>query len=123
MQTAEHRSDDNRLAQVVMPNARRHALSDPLMGSSLIEVDLVLANQRIQVRAISAVNHAAFSPDGARIVTRGGYGSHPREMIAEIRDNGQLDWSHSFVVEEGNDVTPPLSNRRLDSTRRPTDLE
>ena len=49
MQTAEHRSDDNRLAQVVMPNARRHALSDPLMGSSLIEVDLVLANQRIQV--------------------------------------------------------------------------
>ena len=55
--------------------------------------------------------------------SRGGYGSHPREMIAEIRDNGQLDWSHSFVVEEGNVVTPPLSNRRLDSTRRPTDLE
>ena len=49
MQTAEHRSDDNRLAQVVMLNARRHALPDPLMGSSLIEVDLVLANQRIQV--------------------------------------------------------------------------
>ena len=49
MQTAEHRSDDNRLAQVVMPNARRDALSDPLMGSSLIEVDLVLAKQRIQV--------------------------------------------------------------------------
>ena len=45
MQTAEHSSDDNRLAQVVMLNARRHALSDPLMGSSLIEVDLVLANQ------------------------------------------------------------------------------
>ena len=35
----------------------------------------------------------------------------------------QLDWSHSFAVEEGNDVTPPLSNRRLDSTRRPSDLE
>jgi hypothetical protein len=49
MQTAEHRSNDNRLAQVVMLNARRHALSDPLMGSSLIEVDFVLANQRIQV--------------------------------------------------------------------------
>jgi hypothetical protein len=32
-----------------MPNARRDALPDPLMGSSLIEVDLVLANQRIQV--------------------------------------------------------------------------
>ncbi|MGA7745164.1 MAG: hypothetical protein ACLP66_15345 [Polyangia bacterium] len=45
-----------------------------------------------------------------------GYRSHPREVIAEIRDNGQLDWSHFFVVEEGNDVTPPLSNRRLDST-------
>jgi hypothetical protein len=49
MQTAEHRSDDNRLAQVLMANARRYALPDPLMGSSLIEVDLVLANQRIQV--------------------------------------------------------------------------
>jgi hypothetical protein len=49
MQTAEHRSDDNRLAQVLMANARRDALPDPLMGSSLIEVDLVLANQRIQV--------------------------------------------------------------------------
>jgi hypothetical protein len=58
-----------------------------------------------------------------RFGSRGGYGSHPREMIAEIRDNGQLDWSHSFAVEEGNDVTPPLSNRRLDSTRRPPDLE
>jgi hypothetical protein len=45
-----------------------------------------------------------------------GYRSHPREVIAEIRDNGQLDWSHIFVVEEGNDVTPPLSNSRLDST-------
>ena len=55
--------------------------------------------------------------------TRGGYRMHPREMIAEVRDNGQLDWSHFLVVEEGNDVTPPLSNRRLDSTRRPTDLE
>jgi hypothetical protein len=32
-----------------MANARRYALPDPLMGSSLIEVDLVLANQRIQV--------------------------------------------------------------------------
>jgi hypothetical protein len=53
----------------------------------------------------------------------GGYRSHPREMIAEIRDNGQLDWSHSIVVEEEDDVTPPLSNSRLDSTRRPTDLE
>ena len=41
-------------------------------------------------------------------------------MIAENRDNGQLDWSHFFVVEEGNDVTIPLSNRRLDSTRRPS---
>jgi hypothetical protein len=30
MQTAEHRSDDNRLARVVMANARRHALPDPL---------------------------------------------------------------------------------------------
>ena len=49
MQTAEHRSDDNRLAQVLMTNARRDALPDPLMGSSLIEVDPVLANQRIQV--------------------------------------------------------------------------
>ena len=29
------------------------------------------------------------------------------------------DWSHCFVVEEGNDVTIPLSDRRLDSTRRP----
>jgi hypothetical protein len=27
-------------------------------------------------------------------------------MIAEIRDNGQLDWSHFLVVAEGNDVTP-----------------
>ena len=51
------------------------------------------------------------------ISARGGYRSHPREMIAEIRDNGQLDWSHFFVVQEGNDVTPPLSNCRLDSTR------
>ena len=37
------------LVQVVMLNARRETLSDPLMGSSLIEVDLVLANQPIQV--------------------------------------------------------------------------
>jgi hypothetical protein len=26
-------------------------------------------------------------------------------MTAEIRDNGQLDWSHFLAVEEGNDVT------------------
>jgi hypothetical protein len=32
-------------------------------------------------------------------------------MIAEIRDNGQLDWSHFLVVEEGNDVTPPLKSQ------------
>jgi hypothetical protein len=32
MQTAEHRSDDNRLAQVVMPNSRRHALPDPVLS-------------------------------------------------------------------------------------------
>ena len=57
------------------------------------------------------------------LMTRGGYRSHPREMIGEILDNGQLDWSHFFVVEEGYDVTLLLSNRRLDSTRRPTDLE
>lgn len=49
MQTAEHRCDDNRLAQVLMANATRDVLPDPLMGSSLIEVDPVLANQRIQV--------------------------------------------------------------------------
>ena len=49
MKAAEHRSDDNRLAQVLMASARRDALPDPLMGSSLIEVDLVLANQRIHV--------------------------------------------------------------------------
>jgi hypothetical protein len=54
---------------------------------------------------------AMYGVDGSR----GGYRSHPREMIAEIRDNRQLDWSHSFVVEEGNDVTSPLSSRRLSS--------
>jgi hypothetical protein len=53
---------------------------------------------------------------------RGGYRSHPSEMIAEIRDNRQIDWSRSFVVEVENDVTSPLSSRRLDATRRPTDL-
>jgi len=35
-------------------------------------------------------------------------------MTAEIRDNGQLDWSHFLAVEEGNDVTIPPSDRRLD---------
>ena len=37
------------LVQVVMLNARRETLSDPLMGSSHVEVHLVLANQPIQV--------------------------------------------------------------------------
>ena len=54
--------------------------------------------------------------------SRGGYRSYPREMIAGIRKNGQLDWPRFLVVEEGNDVTSPLSSRRLDSTRRPTVL-
>jgi hypothetical protein len=45
---------------------------------------------------------------------RGGYRTHPREMTDEIRDNGQLDWSHLLAVEEGNDVTIPASDRRLD---------
>jgi len=53
---------------------------------------------------------------------RGGYRSYPREMTAGIRENGQFDWPRFLVVEEGNDVTSPLSSRRLDSTRRPTDL-
>jgi hypothetical protein len=35
-------------------------------------------------------------------------------MTAEIRDNGQLDWSRFLVVEEGNGVTIPPSDRRLD---------
>jgi hypothetical protein len=47
---------------------------------------------------------------------------HPREMIAEILENGQLDWLRFLVVEEEDDVILPLSTRRLDSTRRPTDL-
>ncbi|MGB8297119.1 MAG: hypothetical protein WCG85_16950, partial [Polyangia bacterium] len=46
-----------------------------------------------------------------RSVARGGYRSYPREMIAEIRKNGQLDWPLFLVVEEDHDVTPPLSNR------------
>jgi hypothetical protein len=52
MQTAEHRCDDNRLVQVVMVNARRDALADPLMGSSPIEVDLVLANRESRCRLL-----------------------------------------------------------------------
>ena len=75
------------------------------------------------LKAATGSDRIVFTSDQRRRLARGGYGSHPREMIAEIRDNGQLDWSHFLVVEEGNDVTPPLSNRRLDSTRRPTDLE
>jgi len=35
-------------------------------------------------------------------------------MTAEIRDNGQLDWSRFLAVEEENDVTIPRSDRRLD---------
>ena len=38
---------------------------------------------------------------GAGADSRDGYRTHPREMIAEIRNNGQRDWSHSFVVETG----------------------
>jgi hypothetical protein len=35
-------------------------------------------------------------------------------MIAEIREDGHLAWSHFLAVEEGNDVTIPPSDRRLD---------
>jgi hypothetical protein len=35
-------------------------------------------------------------------------------MIAEIREDGQLAWSRFLAVEEGNDVTIPPSDRRLD---------
>ncbi|MGA9657093.1 MAG: rhomboid family intramembrane serine protease [Polyangia bacterium] len=58
------------------------------------------------------------------LVARGGYRSHPREMIAEIRDNGQLDWSHSFVVEEtttasaGKAVTSGSGRRIVVAFRR-----
>ncbi len=52
MKAAEHRLDDNWLAEVVMSNARRDALPDSLMGSSPIEAGLVLANQRLQVSVI-----------------------------------------------------------------------
>jgi len=50
----------------------------------------------------------------SKIAACGGYRTHPHEMTAEIRDNGQLDWSHFLVVEEGNDVALPPSDRRLD---------
>ncbi len=45
-------------------------------------------------RSSRALLRAAASCAGRS--TRGGYRSHPREMIAEIRDNGQLDWSYFF---------------------------
>ena len=53
---------------------------------------------------------------------RGGYRTHPREMLDEIRDNGQLDWLPFHVVGEEDDITSSFSNCRLDSTLRPTDL-
>jgi hypothetical protein len=56
VKAAEHRCDDNRLGQVVMANAGRDALADPLMGSSTAQVHLVLANQRIQVSVAKQEN-------------------------------------------------------------------
>src|ERR1039458_8507079 len=49
METPEYRRDHDRLGHVVMVSAGRDPLLDPLMGASLIEVDLVLPSQRIEV--------------------------------------------------------------------------
>ncbi|MGA7745152.1 MAG: hypothetical protein WBP56_04855 [Polyangia bacterium] len=66
MQIAEHRRDDSRLVQVVMANDSRHAPSDPLMGSSLIEVDLVLPNPRAQAPGAEEGNWDLVGNDTTR---------------------------------------------------------
>jgi hypothetical protein len=104
MQTAEHRFDDNRLAQVLMPNARRDTLPDPLMGSGLIEVNLVLANQRIQVSVTEqddVVEH--LSPATANKSLRDGIhvGARRRgvqKLIAGIVEGLQAARTRTFWV-------------------------
>jgi hypothetical protein len=56
METSQDRRDHDRLGHVVMANAGRDALLDPLMGSSLIEVDLVFPNQQIEVSVTKQEN-------------------------------------------------------------------
>jgi hypothetical protein len=56
METSQNRRDHDRLGHVVMANAVRDPLLDPLMGSSLIEVDLVFPSQRIEVSVAKQEN-------------------------------------------------------------------
>jgi len=69
---------------------------------------------------LACISHTAVA-DLLQIIRRGGYRTHPREMTAEIRDNGSST-GHTFSRLKREMTSLSSLRSQMGSTRRPMDL-